>query len=54
MYDALRSHYRHAFQLLDVGDDDLYELNVHSTATQLLSVYLFGDASLTDDERLIR
>ncbi|MFC4359241.1 AAA family ATPase [Halobium salinum] len=53
-YDALRPYYRHAIQLLDTSDDDIYEINTRSTATHVLSDYLFGDASIADDNSLIR
>ncbi|MBX0305769.1 ATP-binding protein [Haloarcula salinisoli] len=52
-YDVLRSYYSHAIELLDYGEDDAYEINVGSTATHVVSSYLFGEDSLSDDESLI-
>ena len=53
-YDDLLPYYRHAIELLDTAEFDAYELAVRPTAAHVVSSYLFGDESLTNDTSLIR
>jgi len=52
-YDVLRPYYIHAIGLLDRDEDDAYEINVRPTAAHVVSSYLFGEESLSDEESLI-
>lgn len=51
--DVLRPYYFHAIGLLYRDEDDAYAINVGSTATHVMSSYLFGEESLSDDGSLI-
>ncbi|PAU79979.1 hypothetical protein CK500_15830 [Halorubrum salipaludis] len=52
-YDTFRPYYIHAIGLLDCNKDDAYQINTRSTAVHVMSSYLFGTESISDDESLI-
>lgn len=52
-YETLRPYYIHAIELLDTPQDEAYDTDVRSTAAHILSSYLFGEESLSDEESLI-
>jgi hypothetical protein len=52
--DSFRPYYRHALNLLDTDEDQAYQIAIRSTTAHVVSIYLFEDEDIADEDSLMR
>ncbi len=52
--EDFRPYYRHALKLLDTDEDYAYQISLRSTTAHVVSIYLFEDEDIADENSLIR